>query len=229
MNIMPCLVAGAMLAASAAAAAQDAPAAPACELHVWPTETYIGINMGLLSGLGPIGAVADVEAHKDRVATVKDLMKGWLGPEIQMEELVKADYKARLGVAGHTVIMHPALPTPEEAKADPAIAARRKETAARIKAGQRLSDSKAACYAELMVDYIFYFKAMMYGSNLFTNWIFRDFGPTGAKVVRMGNGQVKNPLEQFPPKTPDLIPAAKAELRDAYAKDFAEYVAKKVK
>ncbi len=225
------LLATAMLALPAAAQAQEAaaPAAPVCELHVWPTETYIGINMGLLSGLGPIGAVADMEAHKDRVATVKDLMKGWLGPDIQMEELVKADYKARLGVAGHQVIMHPALPTPEEAKADPAVAAQRKQIAAQIKGGQRLSDSKAACYAELMVDYIFYFKAMMYGSNLFTNWIFRDFGPTGVKVVRMGNGQVKNPLEQFPPKTPDLIPAAKAELRDAYAKDFAEYVAKKVK
>lgn len=95
MTMTPRLLAGAMLVLPVAVQAQEtataAPAAPACELHVWPSETYIGINMGLLSGLGPIGAVADVEAHKDRVASVKDLMKGWLGPEIQMEELVKAD------------------------------------------------------------------------------------------------------------------------------------------
>ncbi len=227
MNALSRWAVAALLAMPSAVAAQEA--VPTCELHVWPTEIYLGINMGLLSGLGPIGAVADVEAHKDRVATVKDLMKSWLGPDIQMEELAKADYKAKLGLAGHQVIMHPSLPTPEEAKTDPAIAEQRKATAAKIKAGQRLSDSKAACYAELVVDYIFYFKAMMHGSNLFANWIFRDFGPTGTKVVRMGNGQVKNPLEQFPSKTPDLIPAAKAELRDAFARDFAEYVAKKVK
>lgn len=224
MKTVACLLAGLLLATTASA--QEA--APACELHVWPTETYIGINMGLLSGFGIVGAVADVAVHEKRVATVKDLMKEWLGPEIQIEELNKLDYKAKLGLAGHNVIMHPSLPTAEEAKADPALKQQRKDVAAKIKSGARLSDSKAACYAELMVDYIFYHKAMMYGSNLFTNWIFRDYGSDGAKVVRRGNGQVKNPLEQFPPKTPDLIPAAKAELRDAYARDFTEYLAKKV-
>ena len=227
MNTISHLLAGLMLAAGTAASAQTA--APACELHVWPTETYIGINMGLLSGFGIVGAVADIEAHKNLVATVKDLMKDWLGPAIQMEELNKLDYKQKLGLADYQVIMHPALPTAEEAKADAAAKQLRKDVAAKIKSGARLSDSKSACYAELMVDYIFYYKAMMYGSNLFTNWIFRDFGKDGAKVVRMGNGQVKNPLEQFPPKTPNLIPAAKAELRDAYARDFIEYLAKKVK
>jgi len=34
-----------------------------CELHVWPTENYIGIQMGLLSGFGIVGAVADMEAE----------------------------------------------------------------------------------------------------------------------------------------------------------------------
>lgn len=227
MTIISRLLAAALLGACTAAHAQDA--APACELHVWPTETYIGINMGLLSGFGIVGAVADVAVHEKKVATVKDLMKEWLGPEIQMEELDKLDYKQKLGLAAHQVVMHPPLPTAEEAKADPALKQQRKDVAAKIKSSARLTDSKAACYAELMVDYIFYYKAMMYGSNLFTNWIFRDFGADGAKVVRMGNGQVKNPLEDFPPKTPDLIPAAKAELRDAYAKDFTEYLAKKVK
>ncbi len=40
---------------------------------------------------------------------------------------------------------------------------------------------------------------------------------------------VKNPLEDFPPKTPEKVEAAKLELRDAFAKDFSEYVQKKVK
>ena len=231
MKIVSHLLAGAFVAAglAAATAANAQETAPACELHVWPTETYIGMNLGLLSGFGIVGVVADVAVHEKRVTTVKDLMKEWLGPGIQMEELDKLDYKQKLGLAGHQVIMHPSLPTPEEVKADPALKQLRKDVAAKIKSGARLTDSKASCYAELMVDYIFYYKAMMYGSNLFTNWVFRDFGTDGSKVVRTGNGQVKNPLEEFPPKTPEMIPAAKAELRDAYAKDFTEYLAKKIK
>ena len=84
----------------------------------------------------------------------------------------------------------------------------------------------APCYAELFTTHIFYHKAMMYGSNLFTGWIYRDFdGDTQTKV---GKGQVKNPLEYFPPKTEDIIDEAKLELRDAYSKNFPEYVEKKV-
>ncbi|WP_430444226.1 hypothetical protein [Sphingorhabdus contaminans] len=39
---------------------------------------------------------------------------------------------------------------------------------------------------------------------------------------------VKNPLEHFPPKTAGDVDRAKAELRDAFSKDFVEYVDKKV-
>ena len=66
----------------------------------------------------------------------------------------------------------------------------------------------------------------MYGSNLFTGWIYREFD--GPKQTKIGKGQVKNPLENFPPKTEEMVEPAKAELRDAYAKDFSEYVEKKV-
>ena len=48
------------------------------------------------------------------------------------------------------------------------------------------------------------------------------------KATKTATGQVKNPLENFPPKTPEMVDAAKTELRDAYSKDFVEYVAKKV-
>ncbi len=47
-------------------------------------------------------------------------------------------------------------------------------------------------------------------------------------ATKVSTGQVKNPLEFFPPKTPEDIDKAKVELRDAYSKDFAEYVDKKV-
>lgn len=98
---------------------------------------------------------------------------------------------------------------------------------ARLQDGRRLSASTNPCYAELMTSRILYHKAMMYGSNLFVGWQYREFdGPT---IKVHGIGEVKNPLEEFPAKSEDKIEVAKAELRDAYGKDFVEYVAKKVK
>jgi hypothetical protein len=47
-------------------------------------------------------------------------------------------------------------------------------------------------------------------------------------ATKISTGQVKNPLEYFPPKTEADVEKAKVELRDAYSKDFAEYVDKKV-
>lgn len=88
-------------------------------------------------------------------------------------------------------------------------------------------DASSPCYAELISTHIFYHKAMMYGSNLLIGWIYREYD--GGKVKTQGRGQVKTPLEEFPPKTADKIDVAKAELRDAYAQNFPEYVAKKIK
>lgn len=213
-------------AAPAASEPQAAPAAK-CELHVWPTENYLGINMGLLSGFGIVGAVADIEAHKGRVQTVKDLMREYLGPDVQMAELNRLGIEKTLKLSDYRIVLQPPTPFNEDVKKNPELKASVKAMNARIKAGKRLSDSTHPCYAELITTHIFYHKAMMYGSNLFTGWIYREFGdkPTATKTA---TGQVKNPLEEFPPKAEDKIEAAKAELRDAYAKDFVEYVAKKV-
>lgn len=198
-----------------------------CELHVWPTENYIGINMGLLSGFGIVGAVADIEAHKGRVQTVKDLMRDYLGPDAQMAELNKIGIQKTLKLTGYRIVVEEPTPFNEDVKKDPALKAKVKGMNARIKAGKRLSESTHPCYAELITTHIFYHKAMMYGSNLFTGWIYREFGDKQV-ATKTATGQVKNPLEEFPPKSADKIDAAKVELRDAYAKDFVEYVAKKV-
>jgi hypothetical protein len=231
------LAAGASIGLAAMpASAQETTAEPAaapaaeqtCELHVWPTDNYLGVNMGLLSGFGPIGAVADMEAHKGKVATVKDLMREYLGPEVQMAELDRMNYRALLKLPDtYRVILEEPTPFNEDLKNNPELKAKVKAMNAKIKAGERLSGSTNPCYAELITTHIFYHKAMMYGSNLFTGWIYREFPATG-KAKKTATGQVKNPLEHFPPKTPDMVDQAKAELRDAYSKDFAEYVEKKV-
>ncbi len=199
-----------------------------CELHVWPTENYLGIKMGLLSGFGVVGVLADQEANKGAVTTVKDLMREYLGPDVQMQELEKLNFAETLGLEGYKIVLQEATPFNEDVKEDPELKAKVKAMNKTLKAGYRLSDSKAPCYAELITTHIFYHKAMMYGSNLFTGWQFREFAEGKEKAVFTGKGQVKNPLEEFPPKTEDMIEPAKAELRDAYSKDFTEYVEKKV-
>ncbi len=225
--IAAAIVAPAHAQDESSAATPAAETASHCELHVWPTQNYIGINTGLLSGFGALGAVADMAAHKDKVKSVKELMADYLGPDVQMAELNRIGITKALKLPGYRIVLQDPTPFNEDVKKDPALKEKVKAMNARIKAKQRLSDSKATCYAELITTHIFYHKAMMYGSNLFTGWIYREFGdkPLATKTA---TGQVKNPLEDFPAKSEDKIDAAKAELRDAYAKDFVEYVEKKV-
>ncbi len=215
---------------AAPAATEVAPApqpAPQCELHVWPTHNYIGINSGLLSGFGIVGSLADASAHKDRVQTVKDLMRDYLGPEVQMAELNRIGLLQSLHLpASWQIVVEEPTPWNEDLKTDPALKARVREMNATMKAGRRLSASTSPCYAELITTMIFYHKAMMYGSNLFTGWVYRDFADKPL-ALKTATGTVKNPLEVFPPKTPEAVAAAQAELRDAYAKDFREWLEKK--
>ena len=213
--------------ASTAAAPVEPAAKQECELHVFPTENYIGFNSGLLSGFGIVGAVADQEVHKNKVASVNSLMKDYLGPDIQLAELEKINYRARLGVQDWKVIIEPPTPSNEAVKADPELKAKVKLLNADLKAGRRITSSTNPCYAEFVLLSVFYFKAMMYGSNLLVGTQFRDFSKGGAPVISIG--AVKNPLEVFPPKTPENVEAAKAELREAFAKDFIEWADKKLK
>ncbi len=198
-----------------------------CELHIWPTENYLGVSTGLLSGFGALGALADHAASAGKVKTVKELMADYLGPDVQIQELNKLGVVEALKLRGYRVVVQEPTPFNEELKDNPELKAKAKAMNARIKAKHRLSDSNNSCYAELITTHIFYHKAMMYGSNLFTGWIYREFGekPIASKVA---TGQVKNPLEHFPPKSADTIEAAKVELQDAYSKNFVEYVQKKV-
>ncbi|MFT6008952.1 MAG: hypothetical protein ACI9TB_002188, partial [Parasphingorhabdus sp.] len=120
-----------------------------CELHVWPTENYLGINMGLLSGFGIVGALADQAVHQGKVTTVKGLMAEYLGPDVQMEELNKIGIEQTLKLDGYKIILEEPTPFNEDLKKDPELKAKTKAMNARLKASQRLSDSTAPCYAEL--------------------------------------------------------------------------------
>jgi len=114
--------------ASAVAAVEDG----GCELHVWPTDNYIGLNTGLLSGFGVVGALADMGAHAGRVQTVKDLMREYLGPDIQLAELERVDIVQKLKLEGYRVIVEDPTPFNEDLKNNP-------ELKARLKASMRRS------------------------------------------------------------------------------------------
>ena len=218
-------------AAATAPAPSEVPAVQAsgCELHVWPTDNYLGMNSGLLSGFGVVGALVDMGVHENRVKTVKDLMRDYLGPDIQMEELNKIGILSSLKLPADTrIVLEEPMPFNEDLKKNPELKAKTKAMNATLKAGKRLSASQAPCYSELLIGFIFYQKAMMYGSNLFTSFIFRDFNGKPL-ALSPSTGMVKNPLENFPPKTPEMVEAAKVELRDAFSKDYVEWLQKKKK
>jgi hypothetical protein len=232
MKIIGNAVAAMLVTVAASAQAQDVSptGTPMCELHIWPTENHTGTESGMLSALGGgIGAAIDHAAHAGKVATVTDMMREYLAPDAQVEQLKKSDALRTLRLADYQIVVEPALPSDADKKANPAVKAAAALFGAKIKTGARLSASTAPCYAELVGTKIFYYKAPMHGRNLFAGWTLRDFGKSGSAKPNISSGSVKNPLENFPPKTPEDADMAKAELRDAYAKDFAEYVQKKVK
>lgn len=81
-----------------------------------------------------------------------------------------------LQLQDYKIIVEAPTPFNEDLKANLELKAKVMAMNAKIKAGGRLPDSKHPCYAELVTTHIFYHKAMMYGSNLFTGWIYREFG-----------------------------------------------------
>jgi len=204
--------------------------AQSCELHIWPSESYFGMKMsGIGMFGGALGGLIDHAANKGKVATITDLMHDDLSPEAQVDALRAADVTGMLGLTGYTIVIEPAMPSYAAAKADPAVKAALRTMQASLKSGKRLSSATTPCYAELVGGELFYVKKPLVGTNLFAEWTFRDFGRDGGAKPRSFPGRVKNPLAVFPAKAPDQVEAARADLRDAYAKDFAEYVAKKVR
>jgi hypothetical protein len=178
-----------------------------CELRVFPTLEGQAQTTGWLMGFGIVGAVADAAAHKDNNISDAEYLKNALGPEFQVSALKTVDLIKALKLPEGTVVSY------ETPISDRGIT---------TKAATRLSTSTAPCYAELIVTQNLYRKAAIYGRSLNNRFIFKDFrsGQTQAKLVK---GRGGNGLSQFPPKSVDERPAADADLREAFTKNFLEY------
>lgn len=207
-----CALSGTALAQEASTSAAPAtteaaaPAAPACELHVFPTIEGQAQTTGWLSGFGIIGAVADASANKNRNVGDAAYLKEALGPAMQVDALKALDLAAALKLPASQVIFE----TP--------IADRNVTT----KAGNRLSASTAPCYAELIVTQNLYTKRAIYGRALNNRFIVKDFR-TGKTKTDLQKGRGGNGLSLFPPKTTEEAEGAEKELRDVFTKNFVEF------
>ena len=215
-------------AAPVVMAAPDAPV-PACELHIRPTRNFIAINTGLLVGLGALGGALDYAVHADRVKSVREQMADALTADAQIAQLKQVDAARLLKMPeGTAIIVDEPFPSWEQIKKDEAIKARMKGLESDEKAGKRFTTSTAPCYAELIAVDVFYQKAAMYGTRVFTNFFFRDFRD-GLTVAKVSKGQVETHTPDFPAETPDKVEAAKLALLDSYGKDLIKWVGIKLK
>lgn len=188
------------------AVAQAPVAAPACELHVFPTLEGQAVTTSLLSGFGVVGAIADAAAHKNRNVNDAAYLKEALGPQMQMDAIKSLD-----------VVQALKLP-PSQVFFDTPIADRKITT----KAGTRLTRSTAPCYAELIITQNLYQKKAIYGRSLNNRFVFKDFrgGKTQTALVK---GRGGNGLNHFPPNTEAEADAAEQDLRTAFAANFTEF------
>lgn len=186
--------------------AMEEPAAPLCELHVFPSPEGEAQTTGWLSGFGIIGAVADAAANDGKNKSESDYLRDALGPEMQVLAMKSMDLVTELKLPPSQIVYEQPLQD------------RKVYTSAK----SRLSNSSAACYFELVITQNFYQKAAIYGRSLNNRFIFKDFsnGATEAKLIK---GRGGNGLKDFPPKTPEESEAAETDLRRAFVANFQEF------
>lgn len=183
-------------------------AADGCELHIWPAERLNSITTGLLGG-----GLLDAAIHANRDSTNKTLMASALDSQSQLDALLTLDLRGLLKLTpGTTIVTHA---TPIERKTMNEVKARR-------------ADSKAKCYAELIVADLIYQKAAIYGRTLRTLFMVRDFG-SDDRIDFQYKAWGGNGLKLFPPKPDEDAIAALDELVGVFKKNFVEYAANEAK
>lgn len=175
---------------------------PSCELHVWPAERMRSITTGLLGG-----GLLDAAIHGDKDARNRAQLASALDSPTQLDALQSLDLKTLLSLPADTQVVRHEQPL-------------ERHTMNQIKT--RRSDSKAACYVELIVADVFYQKAAIYGRSLKTLFMVRDFG-NDDKIDFEYKAWGGNGLKLFPPKDGGDTIAALDELVVVFKKNFEEY------
>jgi hypothetical protein len=79
----------------------------------------------------------------------------------------------------------------------------------------RLIPDTSPCYAELVVEDLFYQEDVLYGRFLRTMFRYRDFGDGSDTPPKVFGSWVRSSLKIFPPEDPAKLNASLAELADA--------------
>jgi len=202
----PLLILLGLLSASPARAAE-----PACEFHVWPSNSTGAVTAGVLSNFGPLGAYADLQSNRD--ATMHDqvtLIETLTVPR-QAQAVMTADLPQLLGLGQVRLIF-------QRENFDPRTATRQTI---------RMTNSTAPCYAELIVSLNEYRNSAVRGASLKTELTFKDFRNGRPRITTASQAAA---LRHFPARTPEQKALAELDISDAFAanlRTFAKRVAKR--
>lgn len=199
---------GILLASASPVLAQEAPVpakppAPPeesaqCQLHAWPANDLRSTYYGWMHGGIVDGAVQGREGYRQLPPTP-------LSPARQAEIMRAAPLADLLGLPGYSIIVH-----------DEALDSR----TLRQTPG-RLIQAAPACYAELVVDDVFFQEDVFTGKYLKALYRFRSFA--GEEQTRRFGAYSQVRLTLFPPATPDADGPAFDELGTAYGQALSEF------
>lgn len=197
---------GMMLTIYAPAAAQEASSAKiaehsdttACELHIWPANDMRSTYSGWFHGGIVDGSVQGRQGYRKLPASP-------LGEERQAEILRSSGVAEILGLSGyHTVVHEHALDS-------------------RTIRGPitRLVKDTPNCYAELIVDDVFFQEDIVNGRYFKGLYRFRSFD--GDMLKRSFGSYAQIQLLYFPPTLPERIDAALDEIAQASVKSIGRF------
>lgn len=190
-------------APSAVSAVEAVPAqAPvACELHVWPSNGLRSVYYGWFHGGTADGAVTGRDGYPP-------IPKDPMPTALQAELLARAGLPSLVQMPRHTLIVHPEV-----------LDSRTIRTST-----TRITPSQSPCYAELIIDDLFFQQDVISGGYLKSLLRFRNFGREAAPMRIFGT-HVQTRLLRFPPKPdrPQDNSMAMEELRSAFQANLIEF------
>lgn len=217
------------------------PPAPACELHIFPTDEIVDASpdylsqtssqtsvLGALVG-GALTAIQTSGSGKLR-STALEQMRAYLKPETQVQELTAAGVVSVLKLPSDTrIVAEAALPAvygdrPE----DPAASRIYKGYWNAMKKGAPVQPSPAPCYRELIITNISIAKGL--GSIKFSSgFVYRVFDG-GHSETHLYDGENSLPKpDHFPAQQNDDQSETQAALRAAFTRNFTEWAGRRVK
>jgi hypothetical protein len=198
-NVAACVAAALAVASPMIARADVTPTTGSCELHVWPSQGLRSVYYGWFHGGINDGAVTGRQGYPP-------IPRDAIDTALQVKLLSEVGLPGSLGLGDYKLIVHEQALDSRTIRTTPS----------------RVSPDGAECYAELIIDDVFFREDAFTGSFLQSLIRFRDFG-RGTSPVRTFGTWVKTRLTAFPPKADAQNEAALDELKSAFVANTAQF------